>query len=406
MARRTPKPSDEAIKKLTDEEIASAALARVAPLAQGRKMTNFAALAARYNVSETRMKAYFVEAFHRRLVEVVPGRLSITRLPDLEQSFRESFGVPAIIVDFGKDDSVDSSPIHDGLGRALAAEILRTPLWIRSGDSVALGSGRACRAVVRELENLGPLMVDRLSVYSTTGSMFDAGHVALGDILSDANYHALAFANTVHGKAGIDLHRIEALLATGAPRKQLVKNTWLEKEDMHPHRLTHAISGVGVFGPGHRMRDGYIALRAGHVATPSPVLHALLPELKKLTPMVERIAESNPGHIAVADLCHRMYPVPPVPGRKMSAKDRAFIDNDITEVVNSLNDKLLTITKTQLSKIPFVCIVAGTSIKAPALYWLLRRRTQGLKLVDQLVTDAATARQLLIWRTRELAGTA
>jgi hypothetical protein len=126
---------------------------------------------------------------------------------------------------------------------------------------------------------------------------------------------------------------------------------------------------------------------------------ALLEEMAEIR---RQIGERFPNFYPVADVCNRLFVVSaPV---SLAPDIRAKVVR-LTPRVEKINKCLLTVTKTQLSRVGNVILVAGTKAKARAIYHLLRlnlaqreRRGQDVPVqfkISTLCVDSEAAREIL-----------
>jgi DNA-binding transcriptional regulator LsrR (DeoR family) len=307
------------------------------------------------------------------------------------------------------DGPAGSDHVHEQLGHAVATKIDKSFGWFNEDEKIALGSGRAVFSTIATLKAFRTAdEISPIYLFSLTGSVFPRTTQMAARELLDGDTHVTLFAEYFGKEAHINTIRYPIAAPTPRDRDDWLRNTWLAQFDAA--NLTHAIVGVGILRPSHRMHDWLLeetkreeAVKeagrkgAGRKRTPPPstLLKPVEAKLRKLIEEVEEITASYPGYNPVADVCNRFFVVSPPPS--IPEREGAKIFRSLDAKVKVINDHLLTVTKTQLTKAKNVMLVAGTKDKARAIYHLLTLRLKGgvpFK-VDTLCVDYEAACEIL-----------
>jgi DNA-binding transcriptional regulator LsrR (DeoR family) len=375
-------------QKVTDEKAREIAAAYVSPICQGRNPKSKAELAEQFKLSQKTVAKAISDAFKKKLItietHVIPQfKHNETLAGKLLEKF-ENLKL-AVVIDIA--GSPDSDFIHKNLGYAMARQIQADPFFFRDGDVVGVGSGRGVYHTISALNGLGNVRVREISIVSLTGSVFSQRTSRRQEFLLDADIHAALLAQHFDGL--IQVRPISAPIAQLTPkRSQVIENSWLGT-DYCKHLPTHAIVGVGVLSKQHRL---YEEIKTSQNAA---VLAPIVTPLRKLVDLVDRIiAEDRHDvpYLPVADLCTRLFVVPPP--LDMDPKLKRLVEDDIFGLVNVINTHLLTATKTQLQKVKNVILVAGTLNKARAILSLLQHP---VARIDTLCTDSDVAHALIAY---------
>src|SRR5262249_7109864 len=132
-----------------------------------------------------------------------------------------------------------------------------------------------------------------------------------------------------------------------------------------------------------------------HGRAPSTMLAPIRNHLTRLfqlcEPITERAKSFALGYYPCADICNRFFFVEPPPNIRVEKRER----DALMECIEHINDRVLTVTKTQLSKVRDLVLIAGTTQKALAVRRLLENPFTVKLNFGLLCTDAKTARYLL-----------
>lgn len=372
--------------KLTDQKILEVALAHLEPLKHGKPPMRRAALAKQMGLSQKSVAKAITEAFARRLIAIEP-RFIADFEPDIElaRELRTKFPHVKLAIVAKMSDRLDSDRIHRNLGYALAQQIQADPFFFRSRDIVGLGSGRGVYYTISALNDLNNVEIHDISLMSLTGSLFPQKTKVRENFMLDADIHAALLAK--HFQGLVQVRPICSPIARSIEdRDTVIRGTWLG-EDFKDHVPTHAIVGVGVLAEQHRFRQ---EVKNGQQA---PVLQPIYDDLRDLVKVVGEVTEGYQRAIPycpVADVCNRLFVVPPP--ADLDAAARKLVNGKIERLVRKINSHLITATKTQLSQVNNVVLVAGALIKARAILSLLEH---SVAKVDTLCTDSRVAQALL-----------
>jgi hypothetical protein len=101
--------------------------------------------------------------------------------------------------------------------------------------------------------------------------------------------------------------------------------------------------------------------------------------------------DATPSYVPVADICNRLFFVPPPRGVSLAAHDR----RKILELIDTINSRLINVSEDQLKDIRQIILVAGTARKALAIRYLLSRPKKDRLSIRILCTDQASAKLIL-----------
>jgi DNA-binding transcriptional regulator LsrR (DeoR family) len=370
--------------KLTDQKVVEIAQFYLAPLKRGESPRSKIKVAKQMKLSAKTVGKAITEAFSKRLISIetrfipsfevdpVLARALCAKFPRLKM---------AIVAKMAK--AADSDTTHRNLGYAMARQIQGDPFFFRNGNVVGLGSGRGTYYTIEALNEFDNVEVPGISLMSLTGSLFPQRSDNRKNFLLDADIHAALLAQHFLGQ--IQVRPICSPIAQ-SDREKVIRGTWLG-EDYNEHVPTHAIVGVGVLAEQHRF---FQEVMTGQKA---PVLRFISDDLRKLVRIVDEITQTYRGKIPycpVADICNRLLVVPPP--KDLTLALRRQVSGEVERLVGKINAHLITATKTQLSRVGNVILVAGTAIKARAILSLLQH---DVAKVHTLCTDSEVAEALL-----------
>jgi DNA-binding transcriptional regulator LsrR (DeoR family) len=349
-------------------------------------------------------------AFKHRLVEL-RARLVVPtseRDPDTEKELKSKYNLTASIVVKSADSSITSDQLHFQLAYHTARGIAAAPMSFRTGDIIGVGSGRAIHNFVDSLREFPQFNVPNITLMSLTGTVYPEKTITLQEQLLDADINTVEFAKFFSQTTRVRTISYPIALLNVIPAW---RNTWLhdpkrdtglapskrdayKPNDFNEHVPTHAFVGVGVLAKSHRLH------REVQQGSDSTMLDPIRENLATLIKVADKLSLRYRGPVPycpVADICHRLWFVEPPEGFNITSSDREQIDHHITEA----NRHMLTVTKTQLSRIGNVVLIAGGEEKSLAIQRLLERnipnktKDEVTNVVKTLCTDVATARRLL-----------
>lgn len=406
---------------LSDEERIRLALARYGSLNAGRNPRSYAHIYKEFKRSPTVVARAIKECFQRGLVAVAAtdgiGPVSLNEV--VKSEFLDAFPLlnGATIVttpSAAPSEATDSLVAHDSIaslgpmvrygivvhkliGSAMANFIAHGAV-IRSGDSIAVGSGRAVFYCVEALRKALPLRAHDITLLALTGSLHVRGSDEPVNHHLDSDTH-LSILGPVFQKR-VTLEPISHVISVGNPdaRPEVVGQTWLGtwKAESDPDVIvpTHALVGIGVLGKGHRLYDLVKAdlARQGTASRVDPVL------LKHLNPYLSTLIKVCDKYVGrgiypVGDLSNYLFWIEPAHGARIPDDDRQAVQDCIRE----LNRRLITANPRIFAAIRNIMVVSGTVEKAGALFTLLEQKNPDLKKVSisHLCTDTETARVLI-----------
>lgn len=317
----------------------------------------------------------------------------------------------AIVADApGHEDTLESSLADDRLHQALGqlcADYLDT--IVRQNEIIAISSGRAVFYACESLFNkhiFDKRNVRGVQVVSLNGNIAaevwsmespDARRAMDADISGAWLARAFPDAQLVRLSlpVAVKTHEmVHELLAEG-PGRWISPAVWEEKarsgtaagvEDDEVYVPTLALVGIG----GVRAKSGHRFIVGLH----EPMMGNLQPELGRMIELIESVSGNGERLIscAVGDVCNRLF-ITLAARKALPAPRLAELEN----YVNTINERLLSITFDQLYLVPKVVVVAGGASKVDAIQSVLEWQAMGWKqpIVHDLCTDRETAVRLL-----------
>jgi DNA-binding transcriptional regulator LsrR (DeoR family) len=381
-------------EKFSSSQKAEIALARFEPLKRGGAPRPYSELIAEFGqsgndadeeVSVKTIQKAIRDAFHEGLVtlEKAEAVIDYDRDPALERALCDRFSLKTAIVVVPKS-RLESTTLHVHLGHAMATEIHNNAKYIfrHSGDIIGLGSGRGPHYTVQALTRFQKKFeIDSISLISLTGSLFPQMATHL-DFELDADTHTAFFGKYFRGS--VDTRPIVYPIAHEPhEKKAVIQKTWLSTKNFPKHIPHHAIVGVGVLSH-HRASQELRKLLPAQ--RPPEMLEPIFEILKELVIVSDSIMKHNHDYCPVGDLCNRFFLIPPP--KHLKAHHKVAIQERLMPLIDQINERLLTITKTQLGQVANVMLVAGTKDKARAIHYLL---TLSICRINMLCVDQDTA---------------
>lgn len=367
-------------------------------------------LAAAYGVSDGAIQTALRRA-RDSLVDIVP-REPFHRDRKLEIDVKAAFPhlTAAIVIAPNPDGRatanapVDDDTLHAELGSATAREIAMATFPLLRGrkpSGVAFGSGRAVAATIEALKDYqnDPTswfsLLEQVPGHSLAGNVFTPkearAYRARGKQTNEADDHATGFAGIFPDFAGYTIGQAIAV-ASKEDREAKLARTWLG-DQFSEIKPGLAITGVGVMDGGHRCFDivenELDAINLENVRDLLEKLHHALSRLSM------HFGGDSADYCPVGDICQRFFMIDP-PG-SLDAALKVAIKTDIEVLVDTLNEHLLTATKTQLAQIDTVLLIGAGQKKVRAIHKLLNMRlgSPHRPVVDALATDVTTATRIL-----------
>lgn len=160
---------------------------------------------------------------------------------------------------------------------------------------------------------------------------------------------------------------------------------WRADDTLARTRLDYALIGTGALTtPGHRFSNP--ASWPPHVAGAlGPIHDPLIKVIKLAEQFIEKVGEEH--YHPVADLCNRLFFVPPFKDAAMFSKDISALEAAIADV----NDRLVTVSMSALCATSTTVIIAGGQDKG----YSIRGALSHLDRHVELFTDVAAARVAL-----------
>ena len=439
---------------LSPRDKAELALARFAPLQLGEPPASYDDLrrglqARGKSVAIATVERCIKEAFQRGWVRLAMGVVSPPshRDQDLEGLLAgfllaNGYAPQNLRLRVVASDSA-ASPIeaHAQVGRAWADELANWALG--PNDAIGVASGRGVHFMLRELALKPRIAVSAVSVFSLTGSVFMQRTASLSDgnsddrrddLSLDADIHTTMLASNLWNG---DVHTFpmhSPIAVTEESEREETLNKRLGSFlEAAPERRRHALIGLGVFHQGHRFYDAVTPLglpgdedRSRAFRDPNEAEHIIRPiaaELNALADKVDTIVNEYRVYFPVADVCNRFFVVDPPRqvdfktvagteivrpqhsrrgGLHISPEHLELISGStsssdpeemsIQELVDSINKKTVTVTKTQLTEVNTVMLGAATWKKARPTLQLLRRFP---RMISHLLVDEDMAKEML-----------
>lgn len=336
------------------------------------------------------------------------------RLESLERELIAAYELQSAIVadTSGHEETLESSLADDRLHQALGqlcADYLDT--IVRQNEIVALSSGRAVFYACESLFNkhiFDKRNVRGVKVVSLNGNIAaevwsmespDARRAMDADIsgawlaraFPDAQLIRLSLPVAV--KSG---EMIQDWLDKG-PGRWISPKVWEEKSKLGAATPTE-IAEDDVYVPTLALVGiGGVRAKSGHrfiVGLHEPMLGNLQPELGKMIELLETYTGNGDSKFscAVGDICNRLFVT-------LEAK-RYLPPAKLAELegyVQSINERLLSVTFEQLHLVPKVLVLAGGATKFDAIRSVLEWQAMGWSqpIVHDLCTDRETAIRLM-----------
>ncbi|MEK7996461.1 MAG: hypothetical protein AAB403_21885 [Planctomycetota bacterium] len=371
--------------RLTEDQRASIAMDRFAPLRQGKGPESIKELAGRYRRDAAVISRAVTSAFRDGLVDIVrTGRPHVQRLQSLEKRILDRYPKlwDAIVVEVHSTEGNSSGQnlgriddeTHRKLGYAMAGS---TSQWrLRDADVIGFGSGRGVFYTAESAMQLpAALRVEGLHLVSLTGAVHARDHAKQLNARLDADLHVALFGMCIQHEATLHLttHPITACDARDL--------TYLGKKHWAQHHPTHALVGVGVLADGHRFYE------EAKSEKPDPILEKIIQPLRRLVTLCDSVRgmDPSPGYYPVADICNHLFFV-----------DRGDLSDTIRKEIlaniEEVNKRLLNVSEEQLNDVGAILLVAGSRKKAAAIHQLLDSPAFKIRMI---CTDSRTAEDLL-----------
>lgn len=336
------------------------------------------------------------------------------RVDNLERELIAAFELQSAIVadmsghDEALEDALADDRLHQALGQ-LCAEYVDT--IVRQNEIIALSSGRAVFYACESLFNkhiFDKRNVRGVKVVSMNGNIMaavwsmesqDARRAMDADISGAWLARAFPDAQLIRLSLPVAVKSPEMVhewLAEG-PGRWISPQVWEEKaaagatpgavvRDDDVFVPTMALVGIG----GVRAQSGHRFIVGLHEA----MMGNLQPELSKMIELISKYTGNGNRQFecAVGDLCNRLFIT--LAARKYIPADEL---RELEYLVQSINERLLSITFEQLHLVPKVVVAAGGATKIDAIRSVLEWQAMGWKqpIVHDLVTDRETAVRLL-----------
>ncbi len=337
------------------------------------------------------------------------------RQEHLERELMAAYSLQSALVadTSGHEEALESNLADDRLHQALGqvcADYLDT--IVRQNEVVALSSGRAVFYSCESLFNrhiFDKRNVRGIKVVSLNGNIAaevwsmespDARRAMDADISGSWLARAFPDAELIRLSLPVAVKSPEMInewLVEG-PGRWISPKVWEERAGQGTNTgapvtpdddvcvPTLALVGVG----GVRPKSGHRFIVGEH----EPMMGNIQPELGKMIELLDKytLGPKSPLSCAVGDLCNRLF-VTLAARRHLPPAVLAELEG----YVNTINDKLLSITFEQLYLVPKVLVVAGGATKVDAIHSVLDWQAMGWRqpVVHDLCTDRDTAIRLM-----------
>jgi DNA-binding transcriptional regulator LsrR (DeoR family) len=372
---------------LTDAERIDIALLRFEPLRRGHKETPINELMAKFARPKNTITRAIRESFRRRLVEVRRKDVHEAkfrhpeRLRHLEVDLVAAFPRLSTVVVVNCPEK-ESDLVHKELGYGMASELRAL---VRDGFTIGVGSGRGAYYTIAALNQFPDLQHQRITLMSLSGALYPKTHFLTVNTFLDADYHTCQLGRCF--SQPLTQRMVSYPIAQehiGSVRGE----TWLDDAHYARHTPELALVGLGVLRPRHRFHE---AVTSGSAQRDLRPICIALEELVWLTDKY-----SDESYCPVADVCNRLFFVEAAESRIDPSARKRFSD-----LIDTVNRKLLNIDRAQLGRVGGLCLVAGTPSKTTAILSLLQASEKRELHIKALVIDGDTA-DLVLQRAKRV----
>lgn len=362
-------------------------------------------IAASERVNQTTIAHWIAEAHKQGIVAIdIDPDFALTGYEhaDLSRRLRNAFNLyDCLVVDPADPalyDDGKSDKLHTVIANVSGSKLRE---WIRSGDHIAIGGGRApmrvARFIRRNPSSRSEIRISPLSGRIWIGSWQEAGADNLQRPL-DADDAARMLALAYEHERGTRFSQIGRPLY--AESREIAQRIIVQecafqpggrwRDEIQPPRC--ALVGIGALHPGsgHRISE---LLDSPETRTVTHLDWAAGKYRKAIAFTIERKLKH------FGDVANRLFPVVPLPSelRKTPRPSRADYDK-LRQQLDELNHQAIVMEWEHLRKTPSVWAIAGGRLKLHALWTLLicRRfeRDRSRSLIKELSVDLRTAQSL------------
>jgi DNA-binding transcriptional regulator LsrR (DeoR family) len=377
MKTNEPQKSTKDRKKrelIPDQEKIEMALARFDQVKVSGKLTAFESLAGKFPGRDPSVIARAIEsAFKQELVEVVKvSKERFERDHKGEQQLLEKYEKLRVAFVIkpqnapARSEKQLSDDVHEALGHAMAKLISENMSMFDDNDKIGLGSGRGVFHIADAITKYPQTRAQRVQLISLTGAVYALAHAGTPSLLLDADININLFARFFSRQVTL-MPVSHPIASSGTPNK------WFS--NLIP---THALIGVGVLAPGHRLYDE-VKKQGGEKETR---LEPIEKDLSKLIPICDDIHKRY-GYWPVGDVCNFLLYV--------ESPEKPQRENEIRGLIQSLNGRMLTIAG-ELKQVDSILLVAGTKPKMRIIKQLLDDPEYRIRY---LCTDSGVAKYIL-----------
>ena len=266
---------------------------------------------------------------------------------------------------------------------------LSTKMIINHGDKISVGSGRGVYFTIRGMAERQRLNIEDVQIASLSGAVLPAAHGTPLNMFLDADLHASLLGPCFSRPVSTET----LSLPIAHEHLDVVrKHTHLAPKRYEESPPDHALIGIGVLGPGHKLFD----IVEGATQVGKNHLFHVMDDLTKVVKLTKKLSSCEHHYVPVADVANRLYPIEPPFDLKHQFRPEL---NELKGLIKKINTHLLTVRIRQLARIRNIMVVAGTPNKARAIHRFLNCE---VTKVRTLCTNLATAQLILeIEKTRD-----
>jgi DNA-binding transcriptional regulator LsrR (DeoR family) len=362
-------------RRITEQDLVDLALSRFS--SEGvREYSQIGGISGRADAVVIRA---ITSAFRRGLVEVRP-KVS-PHLRDVGRALVDEFDLLGALLAEGTSDELKTYRL---IGAATASLVEPGLVW-PDHARIGVGSGRAVNAFVEALAQRGTSLRARdVTIASLSGNLRVQNSEGPQNMRFDADWNASVLARTFIHPVDVRLADHRLLAKSEDSAREIVTDRWTTAV------LTHVVSGIGMFGPGHRMYDSADAVGSG-----------VGEKLETLRLLCRKTLDQYGNHYSsspIADVSNRLFVI--TPAAQGLPDGLITLQRKMAVAIEDLNRFLVLPPAECVRDAGTTVILAAAPRKRQAILHLL----SGNGLVCRprfLSTDLATAEWLLAQRGRE-----
>jgi DNA-binding transcriptional regulator LsrR (DeoR family) len=365
------------------------------------------ALAIRYDVNQATVARWLKKARDRGVVSFSIDRsfaVTVREELPLSMRLRDAFELKdcaVVNVNILEGESKNrGDQLHTGLAIHNGTRVRER---LSSGDHIAVAGGRAVNWLAKFIKR-NPRPAKEIRITPLCGRLWTGEwQVGGSDILEqplDADDNAFVLAVAFDRELGTRFSQIGHPLYTSGSAEacHIMKEHCAFLPDggwnwglKAPNR---AFVGVGVVAPGSGHRISAFLKKRSLRGKDAPYLSRANPELKEAMGLVQK---NNLPFLG--DVANRLFPVLPLPDQLKHHRLGTLESKlgELTEILNCLNEKSITVSWKHLRDVETVCAIAGGELKAGVIWTLLiaSKLKPMRRVVTELCTDNQTAKVLM-----------